>query len=986
MWQTMYQHYCDIIGVNPFFDASYTYEFVFLHHQSTISMITHQFKCIFCIVFLWTSHSYSQKVNYDMSLKLDTASKTLHVQAKMDISQINNLPSDTLWFALPFNAYRNNLTPFAKDMFDCMQSSFNFRRENEYLKMEGLQMSCESGDAPYFFKGDDTEFIGTAADCQHITFNYTIKLPVEIDGFGYQSKDYSIRNFYPELLEYNGKWNFSSYSPFYNPTNYKSNFKITLNNTNHPLILSNALYQLKENDLVFEAQNIRSLVIQLKQNVHKTLEGSFKSGQKIVPYQINLLPTRGINYNNIDSIIQSNAEILTQTLGQHPHANLTISETMDCEKRFSSDGFVQEKRNELKNGKVANYDIYFDLAEAWTLGNYSTDFKDDQWLTNGIFSYMAENQIPEEFQLKLKNEIIRNANFVEKLRTRRENVPLSAPLTNISNEQYYIKNIYFSYLFMKYAEQLAGKENLDKTILNLSNRDDGLTPEIFIAELEKNSNKKLSPALQTYIHSAENIDFAIDDVSQKEDKLRLILSNNTSIVLPIMLTIVKKDGSKSDQLVEGFSGKQEIMIDNQNLDDIHYFCLDHSLVMNDVVRKNNYFYPNKMLNIRPIRFTNLFANDKKDAQNIKWQIYPAYNNNDKWMAGGLLTNSNDHTKKPWVYIFAPMYSFKAKKLLGEAMLRHNHYFKNGSFEWLTVSLGLKSFDKDYDRKFDYYERYIRISPSIELFFRKDAKSDTESKLWFRTFLIDNELGIENTNGFQGIIHQKSTIFRLGYDWERNNFLRKTTLKLNTEQQTNKDDHYIKITGDITQKWMYKRKKSVFIRLFGAGFVTNTQKNVQNYTSGSIALIHQGFTDYTYDEYFLSRDNQNQAYDDQVSLTNGGGFKTPMGSVSSLGISNNYAAAINASIDLPFSNAILPFQAYFDYGIYGTPSGTKTVRNKMYNGGLSLNYSDVFVVHCPLIFSDELSNAYKEHHKTFFSRLSFTLNLKLFDFWTKEPTF
>jgi hypothetical protein len=759
-----------------------------------------------------------------------------------------------------------------------------------------------------------------------------------------------------------------------------------LNNTNHPLILSNALYQLKENDLVFEAQNIRSLVIQLKQNVHKKLVGSFKSGYKIVPYQINLLPTRGKNYNNIDSIIQSNAGLLTQTLGQYPHANLTISETMDCGNTFSSDGFVQEKRNELKNGKVDNYDIYFDLAEAWTLGNYSTDFKDDQWLTNGIFSYMAENQIPEEFQLKLKNEIIRNANFVEKLRTRRENVPLSASLTNISNEQNYIKNNYFSYLFMKYAEQLVGKENLDKTILNLSNRDDGLTPEIFIAELEKNSNKKLSPALQTYIHSAENIDFAIDDVSQKEDKLRLILSNNTSTALPIMLTIVKKDGSKSDQLVEGFSGKQEIMIDNQNLDDIHYFCLDHSLVMNDVVRKNNYFYPNKMLNIRPIRFTNLFANDKKDAQNIKWQIYPAYNNNDKWMAGGLLTNSNDHTKKPWVYIFAPMYSFKAKKLLGEAMLRHNHYFKNGSFEWLTVSLGLKSFDKDYDRKFDYYERYIRISPSIELFFRKDAKSDTESKLWFRTFLIDNELGIENTNGFQGIIHQKSTIFRLGYDWERNNFLRKTTLKLNTEQQTNKDDHYIKITGDITQKWMYKRKKSVFIRLFGAGFVTNTQKNVQNYTSGSIALIHQGFTDYTYDEYFLSRDNQNQAYDDQVSLTNGGGFKTPMGSVSSLGISNNYAAAINASFDLPFSNAILPFQAYFDYGIYGTYSGTKTVRNKMYNGGLSLNYSDVFVVHCPLIFSDELSNAYKEHHKTFFSRLSFTLNLKLFDFWTKDPTF
>lgn len=949
-------------------------------------MITHHFKCIFCIFLLWTSYLQSQKVNYDIKLELDTARKVLNVQAKMDISQVKNLPKDSIWFALPFNALRNNLTPFATDLSDCVKSNFNFRKESEYLKMEDLQVSCEEGNVHHFFKGDDTEFVGTTTDCQYVTFTYNIKLPSEIDGIGYQRLNYYLRNFYPELLEYNGKWNFSPHSPFYTPTNSKSNFKVTLNNTNHPLILSNALYQFKGSDIVFEAQNIRSLVIQLIQTDTKILKGSFTSGQKIVPYQIKLLQPNGKNYDNIDSIIQSNAGILTQSLGQYPFANFTISEIRDCENKFSSDGFMQDKSIELKKDIVTNYDIYFYLAKAWTLGNYSTDFKDDQWLTNSILTYSAEKQIPEKFELKSKNDNADHFVLVENLRTRRENVPLSAPLTDISNKQYYFKNNYFSYLFMKYAEQLAGKDNLEKTILNLSKRDNGLTPEIFMAELEKNSKKSLSTTLKTYINARENIDFSIEDASQKDGKVSLILGNYSTVVIPVMLTIVKKDGSKIDQIVDGFYGTQEIILENQNLHDIHYFCLDQSMVLNDVKRKNNYFYPNKLLNIRPIKFTNIFANGKKDAQNVKWQIYPAYNNNDKWMVGGLLTNSIDHTKKPWVYIIAPMYSFKAKKLLGETMLRYNHYFKNGSFEWLTLSLGLKSFDRDYDEKFDYFERYVRISPGIDLFFRKDAKSESESKLWFKTFLIDNELGIENANGFQGKIHQKSTTFRLGYDLERENAFRKTILKLNTEQQTNKNDNYIKITGDITQKWKYKLDKHISVRFFGAGFVANTQKKVQGFTTGSIALIHQGFTDYTYDEYFLSRSNQNQAYDDQVSLTNGGGFKTPMGSVNSLGISNSYAAALNANIDLPFSTAWFPLQAYFDYGIYGTYSGTKTVRNKMYNGGLSLNYSNVFVVHCPLIYSEELSNAYKEHHKTFFSRLSFTLNLKLFDFWSKEPKF
>jgi hypothetical protein len=168
-------------------------------------------------------------------------------------------------------------------------------------------------------------------------------------------------------------------------------------------------------------------------------------------------------------------------------------------------------------------------------------------------------------------------------------------------------------------------------------------------------------------------------------------------------------------------------------------------------------------------------------------------------------------------------------------------------------------------------------------------------------------------------------------------------------------------------------------------LANTNRNILSQTIGSIALIYDGYNDYRYDEYFFSRQNQNLLFDDQVSLSNGGGFKTPVGGskFSSFANSNNFAASLNASVDLPFSQPWFPLRAYFDLGTYTSSNGDKFTNNWMYNGGFSLNFSDIVAIHCPLIYSKDLGNLYKEVHKTFFSRLSFTINLHKLNFWEVE---
>ena len=117
--------------------------------------------------------------------------------------------------------------------------------------------------------------------------------------------------------------------------------------------------------------------------------------------------------------------------------------------------------------------------------------------------------------------------------------------------------------------------------------------------------------------------------------------------------------------------------------------------------------------------------------------------------------------------------------------------------------------------------------------------------------------------------------------------------------------------------------------------------------------------------------------------NGGGFKTPVGSQFSIGTSNNFAAALNTSIDLPFRQSWFPIRAYFDIGTASVKEGDKFVNRWMYNGGLSLNFDDIFAIHCPLIYSKDLGNIYKEVHKSFFSRLSFSVNLNRVNLWEEE---
>ncbi len=371
--------------------------------------------------------------------------------------------------------------------------------------------------------------------------------------------------------------------------------------------------------------------------------------------------------------------------------------------------------------------------------------------------------------------------------------------------------------------------------------------------------------------------------------------------------------------------------------------------------------------------------------------FPAYNDNDGWMAGLLFTNARPHSFKPFAWAVSPMYSFKQQKILGQAWAQYDYLLHRDAtiLDKVRFRVGLKSFDMDYNSNFDYSLRYVKLNPTVQVCFKHPYHTDIQSSVSLRWLNISEQRPLFDSGMFQDLHWSKSNIFQVEYEWMRNRTLSYSAVNIQTEYQKYGYQNYLKLTSTVKYQWMYKSSRVIGVRLFAGGFIVNTQRNVNSYQNflvrGSLALIHHGFNDYTYDEYFLARLNQSGFQDRQVSLVQGGGFKTPVGSSYSIGMTNNYGGAINLFADVPFKTNWFPLQVYFDYGVYSRFMNQQFTNKTMYNGGLMLNYCNRFKIFVPLVFSEELGNIYREKHSNFLSRISFGINLEKFNFWKNQPS-
>lgn len=947
----------------------------------------------------WINTGFGQAAKYDIHLDLDKIKQTCNINVEIKLQENEFKKSDTIWFYLPFSAYSTKYNTFTDELRRIFpESNYFFRKENQMSRMTDLSIKSEGNTIPHFFKNElEKEFVGVISDGQDLSFSYTLKLPELVNGLGYYKGNYFLRHFYPQLAIQNNQWSFEG-TRFYMPKKMpKAEINLQLNKLSDFELYTNGIIQADANNYQIKSEGTRDFYINLIElnAPFPKHEGNFISGGRQVPFSIiHLGKPNKDTWTMVNANFNKATQFLNTHLGNYPHDHLHLMISENCIQCFEGESLVVAK--DFDDDDDMNLENYFvsSLAGLWVSNNLNVSFDKYYWMPMGLSMYFDYENYKTNIvdgSIFEKDEFLWSTDEkVHQYRKQKQLLPLMSDEMKLSSKQSYLNRFVQSRDFFRYAVKLAGKDAFDQTILAFQNDQEKFNLGNFISKLENQSGKSLKNALMSYAESAQYPDYTIVKATQNEKDIVIEIENKSESRLPFPVNIVFKNGRVEEKIMDGFLGSNAVTIPNVNLDLVKTLSIDKDGVMPDENRENNHYFPQSDSNFK-LKSSSIFGENRSDRKELHWMLYPAYNSNDAFMAGAVFSNSNSDANKKFRYAVSPMYSFRNKALLGQAWAEYDKYLKSEVFDLMTFRAGIKSFHMNYVKKetaqinFEYAQRYIKIDPTISLRFKVPEVLGKTATLSFRSLVILEERANFGQGGiFTGKSTETSLIHQLTYDSKIDKKLSKFDLNILAEQQSYDKENYLKLTASTKIERMYKRNKNISFRLFAGGFLMNTQRksgSFQNiFTRGSLALIQHGFNDYTYDEYFFSRQNQSLLQNDQVSLTNGGGFKTPVGSAYAIGMSNDFVTALNVSAHLPFANKLFPIKAYFDMGTFTTFSEDKRVNNLMYNAGFMLNYGDVLTIHVPLIYSENLGNIYKSEHKNFFSRISFSLDLHKFSFW------
>ncbi len=944
---------------------------------------------------------------YNIEAELDTASNTVEVLTKIDIPKSLGLPKDTIWFHLWANAYSNTNNAFTKEQLSFGSTNFYFTKESKLSKISDLIVKSGNQSLSYVFKDDGQEIVGVIVKDilsfnGNISFNYKLKLPYLRDGLGYRKGDYFLRNFYPKLAVYEGnQWQLSQHRQFSDEQGYRSVIELKLTTPGGFDFYANGSIVLDDYFVTISATNILDLTVTMFSEKKRNISGVLSyPDHKNVPFDIAVVDSM-LYEDSLEKMVialEKSFKGMCEKFGPYPYEKLTIMIGEKCVNCYLSDGLIMEQapdEDDVLSDYLADY-----LTAIWVRGSFDISSHNHPWMQRGLTGYYYDKYAVQNEIIDTKSEFA--SSFVDDLylNQRFRKVPsLSSEYNDNIPEVDWLKRMRKSTAFFTYVDQLAGEESLIKTLHQLSEKQVRITPDIFISQLNTNSEKSLDLPLKKYVYENPVTDYAIKDLRNDDGFYSVIMQNRGPDSLPFILSFVENTGSLQEFFVDGRMGDFVVKTDIKSLDSFSIIMIDKSGTLPEIDRENNHYFPQRNSHRGPIKMISLVSEGDTRRRDLRFMIAPAYNDNDGIMLGTSFSNSNINDPKTFRFATTPFYSFVNQKLLGQAWASYHQFISNSNkIQSIEYRAGIKSFDMDRNRKLDYAQRYIRIDPSITIHFKHKGNKVKRSSLALKSFLISEEYPQFSQGTYDGLENQNSLIHRMEYEFKSISTLSSSGVLFSLEQQSYKPieqtENYLKLTAVLNQRYMYAKDKNIYIRGFASGFLSNSQRESGSYQNlfsrGSIALIHQSHNDYTYDEYYFSRQNQNRTHDNFTSLAQGGGFKTPIGSAFSYGSSNHFAASINVSFDLP----VLPLRAYFDAGSFSTyesidqnmPEKKEFKNNFMYNAGFTFNVKDIFAIHIPIIYSEDLGNIYKGQHDTFFKRISFSLNLHKLDFWNEKDPF
>ncbi len=913
-------------------------------------MINKPLNLFFLSLFLILSIGITGHAQYQTDLTVSLNGDTKELEIRQEFTYYNNSSYNlgVIYFNDWTNAYSDKNTGLAKRFAQEFKKSLHLAKDSERGSTTIISVVDETYNGLQWSRMEDGKDIIKVtlndmlppARSTKLFITYKVKLPPnKYTPYGYDPRGgYYLKDWYLTPAVYDGKWHLYSNK---NLEDLYTNVTNTVINFKYP----DSLYIASNFKIISQTEFPNGQFAQLRGNRQRGGEIILKTEKEftthVTPNMTFITNIEAPRYSPIGQGVSINkvADFISSNLGSYPHDKILVSE-LDYDKDplygiNQLPSFIrpyeEQFQFEMKFLKTALNSI---LRETMFLNP-----RKEQWLNSAIANYLmiayVEENYPDQKLLGKLSTIwgVRSFElakmgfndqyaFLYNL-TARKNLDqaLQTPNDSLIKFNQKIANKYKAGLGLAYLADYIGKEKVDESIKRFFEYYKLNTVKVldFESILKRSTTKDIDWFFRDYVSTDRKIDFKIKKVDKTEDSLKVTIKNKEGSNVPISVFGLKKDSVISKYWFSDIELEETFTIPNNNEERL---VLNYDQTIPEFNQRDNWKSLKGFLSSnKKLRFTFF-----KDAENPYFnQVFyvPVINFNiyDGW-APGLRLYNKTLLERPFVYDFAPSYSFREKAFVGYGKFNYRKYLSKSGLYVANYALGAST------SHFNVNSRYSSITPSLSFGFRPaDLISNKREFLSFRYVNIFRDFDPSLENLANDPDNPDYSVFNARYSNRDNGILDYKSWFFDFQLAGN----FSKVSFEYEYRKLFENNRQLNLRFFAGKFLSN--KTDTDFFS--FALDRP--TDYLFDYSYLGRSEDSGIYSQQIIIAEGG-FKSFLDE--RYRFSNNWMTTVNASF-----NIWRWIELYGDAGLVKN----KGVDEKfVYDSGVRLNLvTDYFELYLPV---------------------------------------
>ncbi len=959
---------------------------------------------------VFSQEYFQQEVKTKIDVSLND--KLHQLDAFTEIVYINHSP-DTLhfiWFHLWPNAYSNNTTPLAKQVFRINGKSklFDDPELNGFIdsldfKVNGKQVQWYSlPEQPDICRIELNETL-KAGDTLIITTPFRVKIPKGVTSrLGHIGESYQISQWYPKPAVYDQDgWHPMSYldqGEFYAefgsfdvsitlPDNYTVGASGNLQNQQE----IDRLEKLAADSSWLNASHLGRVPFPASSKQLKTLQYTavgvhdfawfadkrfnVMQGKVQLPASGREVTTRVMFTNRQSNLWKhalddvNDAILWTSTkVGDYPYSHFTaVQSALSAGYGMEYPGItvIGIAEDAYSLDEVLTHEIIHNWFYSALASNERTNPFMDEGLTSAYTArYMKEKYpLKKLWQIYFKNwklarffnidhlpvERMQELEWMAQARNNREQ-PIKLPATEFSDINYGVILYNKASIAFNYLRSSLGDSLFDAAMRDYYHNwmFRHPRPKDLRSSFENHTDKDLSWFFDDLIGTTKRLDYKMVRVKNNQ----LLVKNNAELVSPLLIAGMTADSIFFEKWVDGFEGQQWIELPEGDYTTIQ---IDPGHIMPEIFRINNNIQKYGVFpRADPVKTQLLITVDDPEKHSLMVMPVVNWTRENGFMAGVALHNGFI-IPKPVEYFVMPFYAFGNKDLAGFGSITYNITPYDKLIRLAAISVEGTQFGAPGN------QNYQKLNTGIDLYFRKkDMTSPISQKVYGKYTTASNLYQLE----LQEKAAMNSTI-QFGYQLEKQSVINPFTLQAAFESGKS----YQKTSVEFNYRMSYFGKdKGLEIRLF-AGTMLKEDLEIPFYAlspagrSGHELYLFQG----TYPDRFAIFPSN--LWSRQMSLSEGA-LVSPIND--SLGYSS-WLVSLSFTSSLPGKISWLPVKPFVNMLLNDKGLGHGNNSLLFFEAGIKAGFWNLLEIYVPLLVSKNIDLA----NGVFKNRIRFVFTLDSF---------